>query len=409
MWVEPHAMQHGNVQIRYGDVIANLAYHERCTLWFDHHESNRISSNFNGVFKIAPSAAGIIFEFFTNKNVPGAGTFNRDYSRLVAETDRIDAATLSLDEVLHLEKYPYVALSSTISSHKTQDEPYWNRLTVLLREHPIEQVLADPEVKQRIEIAVAADNVYRRYLEKYTQSTGNVTVTDFRPLIPPPSGNRFLVFSLFPESVVNVKVRYDSQKKEKVVLSIGHSIFNRGCQVSAGEICAHFSGGGHRGAGSCSVPTSSADQALATICEILLKNNPSSFPIIYEDQYLIAADKPSGLLSRGTRVLNYKEKLFPVFPLTKASSGIVLFAKNLKTKRTLREMADAKQIKRIFLVNDGKKKIETFENDETTVRRTLVSVPPKLHSMSISFIHPVSGKSVILTSPSPRSFDKNPR
>jgi hypothetical protein len=36
-WVEPNALQRGLVDIRKGDIIANLPYEDRCSLWFDHH------------------------------------------------------------------------------------------------------------------------------------------------------------------------------------------------------------------------------------------------------------------------------------------------------------------------------------------------------------------------------------
>ena len=37
LFVEPKFMQDGMVEIREGDIIANLPYHPNCTLWFDHH------------------------------------------------------------------------------------------------------------------------------------------------------------------------------------------------------------------------------------------------------------------------------------------------------------------------------------------------------------------------------------
>jgi 23S rRNA-/tRNA-specific pseudouridylate synthase len=346
-WVEPNAMQHGLIEIRPDDVIANLAYNKNCALWFDHHESNRIAEPFNGVFKIAPSAAGIIFEYFLNdKHTPNP--FRRDYTRLIEETDRIDSAALTLDEVLEPEKNPYVALSTTISSHKAEDEPYWNKLVKLLKTRTIEKVLEDPEVKERIKRALEADQVYRRYLENHTTSNRHVTITDFRSLKKTPSGNRFLVFSLFPDSVVNAKIRYESSMKDKVVISIGHSIFNRGCHVSAGEICAHFGGGGHRGAGSCSVSTDQADRAIRAIVDILLKNQASSFPILYEDHFLIAVEKPPGLRSEGRGVVRYKGRLFAVFPLEQEASGVVLFAKNDKVKNVLLAMSKRGDVKRTY-------------------------------------------------------------
>ena len=93
-WVEPNEMQKGLVDVREGDIIANLPYDERCSLWFDHHHTNRIDKPFKGSFKIAPSAAGVIYEYYKDR-------FYKDYSELVKETDKIDSANLSLDEVLH--------------------------------------------------------------------------------------------------------------------------------------------------------------------------------------------------------------------------------------------------------------------------------------------------------------------
>ena len=40
LYVEPKFMQDGLVEIRRGDIIANLPYHPNCTLWFDHHITN---------------------------------------------------------------------------------------------------------------------------------------------------------------------------------------------------------------------------------------------------------------------------------------------------------------------------------------------------------------------------------
>ena len=40
LFVEPKFMQDGVVDIRHGDIIANLPYHPACSLWFDHHFTN---------------------------------------------------------------------------------------------------------------------------------------------------------------------------------------------------------------------------------------------------------------------------------------------------------------------------------------------------------------------------------
>lgn len=264
-WVEPNALQRGLVDIRKGDIIANLPYADRCSFWFDHHYTNRIYRPFNGVFKIAPSAAGIIFNHYKDR-------FKRDYSELVTATDKIDAAELSLDEVLHPEKHGYVLLSMTVVNAGEPDEAYWNKLVDLLRKYDLQRVLDDPEIKQRCGQVIELNEKYAVYLKKNTRLDKQVSITDFRKLENIPAGNRFLVYSLFPDSVVNLRIRYEKKNKAMTAVNIGHSIFNRRCNVNAGLLLADFGGGGHRGAASTRFESSNADTYLPQIIDALQKN-----------------------------------------------------------------------------------------------------------------------------------------
>ena len=221
-WVEPNVLQRGQVEIRKGDVIANLPYADNCTLWFDHHHTNEIDLPFNGVFKIAPSAAGIIFEHYRDR-------FKRDYSELVIATDKIDSADLDLDEVCHPEKHDYVLLSMTISDGDYPSEPYWNKLVSLLGKHDLGQIMQDPEVKHRCQDVVKQNEQYAVHLKANTRLEKHVAITDFRHLENTPTGNRFLVYAMYPESFVQVRIRYEDKKKETVAVSVGHSIFNPHC------------------------------------------------------------------------------------------------------------------------------------------------------------------------------------
>ena len=265
LWVEPNHVQKGQVNIQNGDIIANLPYNERCALWFDHHFTNKINRPFNGVFRIAPSAAGIIFEYYQS-------SLKRDYSDLVEAADRIDAANLTLDEVLHPEKYPYVLVSLTVSNEGQPNEPYWNRLVELFSKYDIHQVLENAEVKQHCQNVVAQNERYVEFLEKHTVLDRQVSITDFRSLDQPPAGNRFLVYSLFPESAVNVRIRYEDPNKDMVVVNVGHSIFNPRCNVNVGLLLTQFDGGGHRGAGSARLPADRADETIRQIIDCLVKN-----------------------------------------------------------------------------------------------------------------------------------------
>jgi oligoribonuclease NrnB/cAMP/cGMP phosphodiesterase (DHH superfamily) len=260
IWVEPNFVQKGLVDIQNEDIIANLPYDERCALWFDHHYTNQIDTPFKGAFKIAPSAAGVIFDYYKNR-------LQQDYSELVQRADKIDSADLTLDEVLHPENYPYVLLSLTIS-----DEPYWNKLVELFRKYDIRQVLIDSEVKQRCQSVVAQNDRYVDFVKKHTSINQNVSITDLRELDKTPGGNRFLVYSLFPDTVANVRIRYEDKDKETIVVNVGHSIFNPNCNVNVGLMLAQFDGGGHRGAGSARFHVSRADDYIPEMINILLKN-----------------------------------------------------------------------------------------------------------------------------------------
>jgi len=264
-WVEPNTVQKGLVEIYKGDIIANLPYRDNCTLWFDHHYTNRIYRSFPGVFRIAPSAAGLVYEYYKDR-------FKRDYSKLVAATDKIDSADLTLDQVLHPEKYDYVLLSMTIFNGDHACEPYWNKLVSLIGRFDIGNVLNDPDVKQYCEEVIRQNEQYKVLLEENTRLEKNVSITDFRHLSKIPAGNRFLVYSLFSDSYVNMRIRSQEENGEIITVNLGHSIFNSGCNVNVGLLLADYGGGGHRGAASARFHISKADEYIPQIIEVLKEN-----------------------------------------------------------------------------------------------------------------------------------------
>ncbi len=265
LWVEPSDMQKGKVNIKKGDIIANLPFHEKCSLWFDHHLSNRIDKPYRGLYRVAPSAAGLVYEYYKER-------LKGDFEKLVAQADKIDSADLTREEVLHPEKFPCVLLSMTINNNLRDEEPYWDLLVDLLARQPLEKVFENEEVKKRCKKTIEDNARFEEYLKKYTTVNRHVAITDFRPLDKVPSGNRFLAYCLFPETVVSVKIRYADEDKNRVIVSVGHSIFNRGCNVNVGEMLSRFEGGGHRGAGACTFTADKADKYIPQIIDILLKN-----------------------------------------------------------------------------------------------------------------------------------------
>ena len=92
----------------------------------------------------------------------------------------------------------------------------------------------------------------------------NVIITDFRKIASIPIGNRFLVYTLYPECNVSVRIQW-GPRKASVATTIGHSILNRTCKTDIGRLCSEYGGGGHRGAGACVLDLATADSKLVEI------------------------------------------------------------------------------------------------------------------------------------------------
>lgn len=264
-WVEPGDLQHDRVAIRPGDIIANLPHHPACSLWFDHHYTNRTDRPFAGRFAIAPSAAGLIHAHYRDRIAPA-------FIPLVAAADKIDAARLTRDEVLRPEAHPYVLLSMTITNRRRQEAPYWNHLVALLGREPGPGFMHDGRVAARCRRTVEQNARFETLLRAHTRVQDNVSITDFRPLGGDPPGNRFLVYALYPGARVSVKIRYAENDPDTLVVSAGHSIFTPGCRVHIGLLMSACRGGGHRGAGACSFPADRADTYLPVILDTLTRN-----------------------------------------------------------------------------------------------------------------------------------------
>ena len=159
LFVEPKFMQDGLVEVRNGDIIANLPYHPSCTLWFDHHITNT-TPQFDrpivpgkGGFRLAPSAARVVCEYYneiSKPNEPVAAAHlaflnSQRMKYLLEETDKIDAGKLTREDVLNPQGY--VLISMTTDGRNAGDEPYWLRVIELLREETLENMLNDSEVQ----------------------------------------------------------------------------------------------------------------------------------------------------------------------------------------------------------------------------------------------------------------------
>ena len=280
--VEPKFMQDGLVQVRSGDIIANLPYHPSCSLWFDHHITNTMPEfdrpvvPGKGGFRLAPSAARVVYEYYielAKNRDPALGErraaeveeflSTEKINYLLQEADKIDAGQLSREDVMN--PGGYVLVSMTTDGRYAEDEPYWRRIIDLLRDTSLEETMRDPDVASRCQKVLDYQEKLRAILLNNTTLKRNVIYVDLRQVHDIPDGNRFLLFTLFPEGNIAVKVSYDTQRENTTAISVGYNIFNKTSSVNVGELLQRYGGGGHRVVGSCRVPNDKAEQAIQEI------------------------------------------------------------------------------------------------------------------------------------------------
>jgi nanoRNase/pAp phosphatase (c-di-AMP/oligoRNAs hydrolase) len=271
--VHPQDITDKRVRITKNDVLANVPYHPDAGMWFDHHlltESNeKPPEHFAGRYAVAPSAARLVYDYYLERD-PNDETL-KGFATLVHETDRLDSAQLTPTDVE--DPRGYILLGYTIDSRSGLGafNDYFKKLIDWLKSMPIDDVLAQPEVAARVERLRRDLNDFKLLLQRNSFTLNNVVITDLREIKQLPTGNRFLVYTLFPEQNVSLRVHWGPYH-ESVIAAVGHSIFNRTCNTSVGELMSRWGGGGHRGAGTCVLPLESAAEAIDEILFELQKN-----------------------------------------------------------------------------------------------------------------------------------------
>lgn len=264
--IHPQDITDKKFPVRSDDILSNLPYDPNAGLWFDHHlltDSNeKPPENFRGRYRVAPSAARLVYEYYLEKH-PDDPDLQR-LAPLVDATDRVDSAQLTPDDVA--DPKDYILLGFTIDNRSGLGafEAYFLKLVDWLKTLPIDQVLQQPEVKERVDRLRVEQSDFMRLLKRNSFQLNNVVVTDLREIDRLPAGNRFLIYTLFPDSNVSLRVHW-GPAHHSVIAAVGHSIFNRTCKTSVGELMSRFGGGGHRGAGTCVLPLEKAADAIDEI------------------------------------------------------------------------------------------------------------------------------------------------
>jgi oligoribonuclease NrnB/cAMP/cGMP phosphodiesterase (DHH superfamily) len=269
-FAHPKDVQDGKIPCTEEDIVVNLPFVTGCGMWFDHHvteeEKSKAAGSFRGSFAVAPSTARVIYDFYKNKKAE----FDR-FAELLEATDRLDSGHLTQEEITIPKGW--ILLGLTLDPRTglgPEFRKYFRWLVEYVKEVSIENILQHREVAKRCERVLAEQARFKQILSRHAHADGSVVVSDLRGVKDLPVGNRFLVFTMFPQC--NVEVRIFPGLGDTTVVAIGHSIFNRSCKVNVGELTARYGGGGHKGAATCQLAPADSERVIAEILGILKAN-----------------------------------------------------------------------------------------------------------------------------------------
>lgn len=272
----PKDVQDGKVAVTSRDILTNLPYVEGCGMCFDHHASELIR---NGGGELpgyvlepdAKSAARVVYDHFG-----GAARFPRISPELMSAVDKADAADFTMDDVLEptgweLLSFLMDARTGLGRFREFRVSNYQLMMTLIdcCRDLPIDEILALPDVAERVELFQAQHDLFREQIARVAQVHDNLVVLDLRDEEVIYAGNRFVVYAMFPECDLSMHVMW-GRGQQNTVYTVGKSIFDRTNPVEIGELMLEYGGGGHHAAGTCQRPNEVAEATKDELIERLV-------------------------------------------------------------------------------------------------------------------------------------------
>lgn len=254
-FAHPKDLQDGIVEVNENDCLANVPFVPGCGLWFDHHSSeferNELQGKYKGESRIAPSCARIIYDYY------GGEERFPQFTDMMIAVDKVDSGNLTRDEVLNPTGWiligflmdPRTGLGRwrqfTISNYQLME-----MLIDACRTMTIDEILALPDVQERIEVYNDQTTKFKEMIIKYTSTNGNVIISDLRGVDPIYTGNRFMIYSLYPDQNVSAWI-VSGRGGHGCSAAVGYSILNRTCTLDVGALMLKYNGGGHKAVGTC--------------------------------------------------------------------------------------------------------------------------------------------------------------
>jgi nanoRNase/pAp phosphatase (c-di-AMP/oligoRNAs hydrolase) len=275
-FVHPKDVQDGIVELSENDITTNLPFDPRVGLCFDHHESeeDRIRTEEHRDKMIieahAKSAARVVYNHYG-----GADRFTTVTEDMMTAVDKSDSADYTEEDILHptgwvLMVYIMDARTGLGRFHDFHISNYQLMMELIdyCVNHDIDQVLELPDVKERTDMYFEQQEKFCEQLRRIVRIDGKVAIIDLRTEETIYTGNRFMVYAMWPEVELSMHVAWGFKRQNTAVM-IGKSIINRASHVNIGELCLEYGGGGHANAGTCQLDNDKVNAELPHIIDRL--------------------------------------------------------------------------------------------------------------------------------------------
>ncbi|MFC3531168.1 exopolyphosphatase [Vogesella facilis] len=274
-FVHPKDMQDGKVEIGPRDITTNLPYVPSAHLAFDHHFSETLRNEGGRANHVidpaAPSAARVVFNYYGGKE-----RFPNIAVDMMTAVDKADSAQFSVEDILNPKGWVllnYLMDARTglgrFKDFRISNYALMMDLIQYCRNHTIEEILALPDVRERVELYFEHEIQAKEQLRRCASMQGQVVVLDLRheALIHPI--NRFAIYAMYPQAKVSIHVMW-GLNQQNTVLATGKSIIDRSGRSNIGALMLEYGGGGHEAAGTCQVAN---DQAADVLQQLVARIN----------------------------------------------------------------------------------------------------------------------------------------
>lgn len=254
-FVHPKDLQDGLIEVGEDDCLANVPFVPGCGLWFDHHSSeqerNAYQGKYKGISASSPSCAHLIYDYYG-----GAARFEGD-ELLLEAVDKVDSANLTVDEISKPDLWillgyimdPRTGLGR-FHNFRVSNYELMEQLIDWCHTMPIEKIMCNPDVKERVELYYEQTEKFMQMVKEHTIVRENTIVTDLRGVDPIYTGNRFMLYGMYPEQNISVWI-VSGKGGTGCSCAVGYSVINRTCKVDVGALMLKYGGGGHTKVGTC--------------------------------------------------------------------------------------------------------------------------------------------------------------